>query len=109
MIEVPTGSPLHVAVLCDQEEVIEFLLQRGADINVRADDENEGARLHWAAFFANYDMVVLLVEAEGDVNALDARNSIPRDAFLHKHAPMEEAIRDQIADSLRDNGGETGD
>ena len=109
LIEVPTGSPLHVAVLCDEEEVAGFLLQRGADINARADDENAGAPLHWAAFFANYNMVVLLVEAEADVNALDASRSTPLDAGLYEHSPGDEATKDQIDDYLRANGGETGD
>jgi ankyrin repeat protein len=103
------GSPLHIAVLSNQEEVAEFVLQRGADINVRADDENSGTPLHWVAFFANYDMVVLLVEAGADVNALDAHSSTPLDAVLHELAPGDEATKDQIADYLRANGGATGD
>jgi len=103
------GSPLHIAVLSNQEEVAEFLLQRGADINVRADDENGGTPLHWVAFFANYDMVEFLVEAGADVNALDANNSTPLDAVLSEIAPGDQATKDQIADYLRAKGGETGD
>ncbi len=86
-----------------------MLLQSGADVNVRADDVDGAAPLHWAAFFNNHDMVVLLVEAGADVNALDAHNSTPLYAVLHELAPGEEAIKDQIADYLRANGGVTGD
>jgi len=103
------GSPLHIAVLSNQEEVAEFLLQRGADIDVNADDEYGGTPLHWVAFFVNYDMVELLVEAGADVNALDASGSTPLDAVLEETAPGDQATKDQIADYLRANGGVTGD
>jgi ankyrin repeat protein len=103
------GTPLHIAVLSNQEEVAELLLRRGADINARADDENGGTPLHWVAFFANYDMVEFLVEVGADVNALDANDSTPLDAVLHELAPGDEAAKDRIADYLRANGGVTGD
>lgn len=98
-----------MAVLCDQEDVVEFLLQRGADINVRADDENAGAPLHWAAFFGNYDMVELLVEAGADVNTTDAFGCTPLDSALAPWEGVDQATKDQIADYLRANGGVTGD
>jgi hypothetical protein len=62
-VEVSTGSPLHIALLADQDKVLELLLQSGANINVRADDVNGAAPLHWAAFFTNYAMVALPVAA----------------------------------------------
>ena len=103
------GSPLHIAVLSNQEEVAELLLQRGADINVRADDAYGGTPLHWAAFFGNYDMVELLVEAGADVNAADVFGSTPLDSALAPWEGVAQATKDQIADFLRANGGETGD
>jgi len=103
------GSPLHIAVLSNQEEVAELLLQKGADINVKADDAYGGTPLHWATFFGNYDMVELLVEAGADVNATDASGSTPLDSALDPWADVDQATKDQIADYLRANGGETGD
>ena len=103
------GSPLHIAVLSNQEEVAELLLQRGADINIKADDAYGGTPLHWVAFFGNYDMVELLVEAGADVNATEPSGSTPLDSALNPWADVDQATKDQIADYLRANGGETGD
>ena len=55
------GYPLHLAVLVGHEGITELLLKNGADINIRARDQNGGTPLHWAAFVGNKQMAELLV------------------------------------------------
>ena len=37
------GTPLHIAVLSNQEEVVEILLENGADIEAKSDSVSEAA------------------------------------------------------------------
>lgn len=41
-------TPLHEAVRTGKPELVEFLLERGSDVNARTGDGNGGSVLHWA-------------------------------------------------------------
>ena len=76
------GTPLHIAALSNQVEAIEFLLGKGADVNIKAGDENGSTPLHWAAVFGKYEAVKALIETgKADVNALDNNNATALDAL----------------------------
>ncbi|MFP6751965.1 MAG: ankyrin repeat domain-containing protein, partial [Pirellulaceae bacterium] len=76
------GTPLHIAAMSNQVEVIEFLLGKGADVNIKAGDENGSTPLQWAAVFGKYEAVKALVEiGKADVNARDNNNATALDAL----------------------------
>jgi ankyrin repeat protein len=92
------GTPLHIAALSNQDEVVEVLLENGADIEAKAADSYGSTALHWAAVLGHGRIVELLVLAGADVNAKDTEGHTPVDAALIFH-------QDQIAGYLRQNGG----
>jgi len=98
------GTPLHLAALTGQERVIEFLLEEGADINARADDEHGGTPLHWAAAFGVKQSARLLVNAGAEVNAKDKDGYTPLDATFYQ-PEQEKQAKLEIANLLRENGG----
>jgi ankyrin repeat protein len=57
---------LHVAARNGQAQVVELLLRRGADVNVREQGDNTYA-MHWAAAGGHPEVVRLLAVAGGDV------------------------------------------
>ncbi|MBT5533613.1 acyltransferase family protein, partial [Candidatus Poribacteria bacterium] len=63
------GTPLAIAALFDQTDVVALLLRRGADVDARGGDG--ATALHAAAFFGRAGAAELLIEAGAD---LEARN-----------------------------------
>ena len=90
---IPLGLPfagasaLHLAVLKDNQEIVQLLLDNGADIEIKALDEFKGSPLEWAAFFGIKDMAVFLVESGADINARNAYGTTPLDA-VHANNPF---------------------
>jgi ankyrin repeat protein/beta-lactamase regulating signal transducer with metallopeptidase domain len=63
------GTPLHFAVMGDQDEMVKFLIGQGADVNAKAE---EGLTpLHAAMVFGDKDMVKLLIDKGADVKAAE--------------------------------------
>ena len=83
---VPPGIPaagasaLHLAVIKNDREITEVLLENGADIDLQAVDEFKGTALEWAAFYGIRDMVEYLVVEGADLNAKNALGTTPLDA-----------------------------
>ena len=104
---VPPGIPfagasaLHVAVLKDNQEIVQLLLDNGADIDIKALDEFKGSPLEWAAFFGIKDMAVFLVESGADINARNAYGTTPLDAAYANNPFIPEVERKQF-DENRD-------
>lgn len=71
------GTALHIAVLADQTEAVRFLIEKGADVNVRAKNQKENAPLHWAVVYGRAEAVDLLVQHGADVKAKDAEGETP--------------------------------
>ncbi len=118
---IPPGLPaagasaLHLAVLKDNREVVEALLERGADIDVRARDESGGSPLEWAAFFGIREMVVFLVEVGADLNAKNAFGTTPLDAAYAENPFISEKDQKEfnesrafISEYLFEKGGKSG-
>ena len=106
------AQPIHLAVLKDNAEIMKMLLENGAQIDLKAKDENEATPLHWAAFFALKDMVSLLIESGAPINALDANGATPLDSCLLAWVISEDDKAKErlgeIIDILRGDGGLNG-
>ena len=99
---IPPGLPfagasaLHLAVLKDNQEIVQLLLDNGADIDLKALDEFKGSPLEWAAFFGIKDMAVFLVESGADINARNAYGTMPLDAAYADNPFIPEEDRKQF-------------
>jgi ankyrin repeat protein len=61
------STPLHDAALSGQRQIVEMLLERGAEIDAR--DQDSGATpLYNAASWGKLDVVRLLMEKGADIN-----------------------------------------
>jgi len=97
------ATPLHLAVLADQAEIAEFLIDRGASLGARAGDEHGGTPLHWAAALGRVRMAKRLIDAGADVNATDNHGYTPLDA-THYDRERQTAAKIEIAEMLRAKG-----
>ena len=118
---IPPGIPfegasaLHVAVLKDNREIAQILLDNGADIDIRAKDQFAGPPLEWAVFFGIKDMGVFLVESGADVNAKNAIGTTPIDAAGADNSFVSGEKLDRLNEGraflkefVRANGGKSG-
>ncbi|MED1410933.1 MULTISPECIES: ankyrin repeat domain-containing protein [Bacillus] len=62
-------TPLHLAAYFGQKEIASFLLEQGADIHIRAKNENENTPLQAAIANKQSELVAFLIEKGSDVNA----------------------------------------
>ena len=77
----PDGAyPLHLASLKGNKEIVQILLDNGANIDLRATNKDKATPLAWAAFFGQKDVVSLLIGAGASINVLDANHGTPLDA-----------------------------
>ena len=81
------GSALHIASMEFANEAVLYLIERGADVNLPAADEQKGTPLHWAVKAANDEGVRMLLDAGADRTLPDANGKLPLD-ILEK-APQE--------------------
>ena len=115
---IPPGLPaagasaLHLAVISDNREIAEILLEGGAEIDIAARDPFHGPPLEWAAFYGIKDMVVLLVDSGAGLNAKNAFGTTPLDAayadnpFIPKEGLQElNENRDFVREDLNAAGG----
>ena len=98
------ATPLHLAVLCDQGEIAQFLIRKEANLNAKAKDEHGGTPLHWAAALGRIEMARRLIDAGADVNAEDNHGFTPLDATNYDR-DTQKAAKLKIAEMLRAKGG----
>ena len=61
--------PLQCASQLGHHDVVQFLLNHGADVNSQQD--NHSTPLHWAAYLGDVNIVRVLLEHNADVNSKD--------------------------------------
>ena len=84
LINVDTGGPaLHKAIFYERTEVINYLLNAGADIN--ALDARRWTPLHCAVYYQNFDAVKLLVNRGADIKAVNNFNQTPTKLALQEY------------------------
>ncbi|MHB1456491.1 MAG: ankyrin repeat domain-containing protein [Armatimonadota bacterium] len=67
----PTGwTPLYYAAAGDHVEIAKFLIDNGADINLKTTTDGKSA-LHWAAFHGHLLVVELLLSRGAQINDKD--------------------------------------
>jgi len=69
------AGALHLAVLKNNADIVNALIEGGADINLRSKDESQSTPLMWASFWAIPEMVQLLVEAGASLSDTDSYGS----------------------------------
>ena len=75
---------LHLAAVIGNTEIVQVLLDKGANVNIRALNKDEATPVQWATVFLQKDVVRLLVKRGADLNSLDANGSTALDtaAFM---------------------------
>ena len=73
------ASPLHLAVLINDKEIAEILVDNGANLDLNANDEDAGTPLHWAVYMGNREMAEFLIDQGADVNAKNKTGYRPID------------------------------
>ncbi|MBI2825885.1 MAG: ankyrin repeat domain-containing protein [Planctomycetia bacterium] len=63
------GTPLQYAATKGHGEIVQLLLERGAEVGAR--DQNERTSLIWAALYGHADVIRRLLDAGANVNAKD--------------------------------------
>jgi cytohesin len=101
-------TPLHKAVVKGLEDVVEQLLERGADPNVR-DNNYGGTPLHAAASKCHVGITMRLLEHKADPNARDIFGKTPLHVAAENGcAEVVRLLLEYGADpEIRDNRGDT--
>ena len=113
-------TPLASAILQDQTQMVEFLIQQSADVNAK--NRDGGTALHTAAFLGQYEVAELLVQKGADVNAKNEDGETPISSTMADWGTTEfiasllqlkldrervETGRAQIVELLRQHGVQT--
>ena len=105
-------EPLILAVLKDNSEIVQLLLDSGADIEITAKNKDEGKPLHWAVYFQLEEMVSFLLSSGANVNSLDGNGLTPLDTasgvkLIVMQNPEKQKLNEKIRQILIDNGGQS--
>ncbi len=84
--EGPIGPGLLTALLLGHVTVARLLVEAGADLNIS--DDNGWTPLHWAAKAGDVELILAMVEGDGDLLALDREGQTPMDV-LEKYERFE--------------------
>lgn len=88
------GSPLHQAVKNSNPEIIQLLLEKGADLNVQ-DQDHGWTPLHTAAIHGNAEVCRLLLEQGANTNIMDQqKNTALYYAEKYQHPQVKKCLSD---------------
>ena len=87
----PGVSPLYAAVMCGNFEIVEYLLEEGADRE--ASDDLGHTSLHIAAEYGHLKIVKALMRYGANLDARNKQGQLPID--LARNEEIKQAIRDE--------------
>jgi ankyrin repeat protein len=89
------STPLHCATWKGQKEVVEVLLQHGADVNVHNNNDHWGTTPLHAAAHGNQKAIAELLIAHGaDINAINLNGRTPlAETEFHKAKPVASLLK----------------
>ncbi len=100
-------TPLHWTAIKGHKEIVELLIDNGANVNPKG-DEFGMTPLHKAASKGHREITELLIANGADVNAKVVSSPTARTALLEGSTPLETAKNKETFDLLRKHGGKTG-
>lgn len=84
----PGWAPLHFAAAMGHVAMVDFLIERGADVNLKGSDGN--TPLHAAGFMVAGDKSVsTLIRRGASVNAANAQGKTPLQRYISTHSYIE--------------------
>lgn len=108
-----TPPPLHLMVWCNRPEMVELLLDHGADIESR-DQDNDTTPVRYAIVYGRREMIRLLVARGANLGVLEGKDSSALDVALQgadggfeefEELPSRQEYR-EVAELLRELGAE---
>ena len=104
------GTPLQFAVGRGRKDIIELLIAKGADVNVKFDGAGL-TPLHMASGSGRYEIVELLIDKGAKMNTKDSAGRTALDWAEKKYDWPEKimAAKKETVDLLRKHGGKTGE
>ncbi|CAG0903175.1 unnamed protein product [Cyprideis torosa] len=100
--EVNQHTPLHLASLTGQQNIVLALLDRGAQVDAR--DNNRQTPLHFAVEYGHKEVALLLIDRGASVEALDCQQRTPVQLASdkgHKSLALLLADRASVRDAKR--------
>jgi len=100
-------TPLHLAVESANRDIIQLLLDKGADINAK-DEKSGSTALHYAVRFSKRETAELLIARGADINARDKQGHTPLYVAANHDYKITEFLLSEGADSsIRIESGQT--
>ncbi|EDS27989.1 ion channel nompc [Culex quinquefasciatus] len=95
-------TPLHVAVQCDFQDVVAFLVSSKANVN--AIDKNGDSALHVASKYGRLELVRFLIESKANPNLINSSKQTPLYvAIMSGHLDVVKCLSNISLDILRIN------
>jgi ankyrin repeat protein len=91
-------TPFHLAVLQGHTELVELLLEWGADSDLY--DNSQGSALHFAAHYGHHGIVELLIGRGSDIEARYKGKALGAEVSVRSGATMETDLEDTAGQML---------
>lgn len=94
-------TALLIAIMRDHTEIAKLLIESGADVHAKTDEDNVST-LHFAAYLGNTEIVELLLKHGIDINARTSRgNTALSAAQKQKHKEVVQLLKQHGAETAR--------
>ena len=108
-LHIAVISPTNAESVMKYKTVVELLLSGGANIDIKARNQDAATPLAWAVYFGKAEMVEFLLARSANVNAADKNGYTPLDGALNSPFMGSELNRSAIVSFLRNKGATTRD